>query len=61
MGAIDELINSTEKLCLNLENASKNEAQFLDVIQSELEKMCWQAQRMKSNLEQIKEYQMGSF
>lgn len=56
MTAIQELIESADRLCASLDLASQNEKKFCDSICHEFERMSWETLRMANDLKQIKEY-----
>lgn len=56
MSNLQLLIETTETLVRNLDQASQNERLFSLNICIELEKMSWEMLRMSDELKQIKEY-----
>ncbi len=59
MTDLEQLIQSADNFCANLDLAAKNEKKFCDKLLFEFERMGWEAYRMSNDLKQIKEYQGG--
>jgi len=56
MTILDELVESADKLCKTLLEASNNEKMFSTNVCLELERLSWQTRRMENNIKSIKEY-----
>lgn len=61
MSALDELIETANRFCTNLDKAAENEKKFCTDICVELEKMSWEMLRMTNDLRQIKSYHEGYY
>jgi hypothetical protein len=53
---IEELIQTADRLCASLDQASQNEKKFCDNICDQLERMSWETMRLVNDLRQIQEY-----
>lgn len=56
MTNLEELIETTEKLCKSLEKAAADEIKFCVDIQLRLEQMSWEALKHSNELKQIQSY-----
>jgi hypothetical protein len=56
MTNLQELIETANRLCANLEKAANDEMKFSVDIQLKLEQMSWEMYRTANDLKEIKEY-----
>jgi hypothetical protein len=56
MTALEELIQTADRLCKNLEIAAQNEKKYSSNICLELERYSWETYRMMNDIKQIQEY-----
>lgn len=56
MTNLEELIETTNRLCANLEKAANDEKRFCVDICLRLEQMSWEMYRAANDLKMIKEY-----
>lgn len=59
MSPIDDLIESADRLCRNLEIASENEKKFCSDLCLELERYSWETHRMSNGIRSLKEIYGG--
>jgi len=59
MSVLDELIETSDRLCKNLEKSSENEKQFCYDLCIELEKYSQQIYKMTNNIRELKEVYGG--
>jgi hypothetical protein len=55
MSDLDELIESANRLCNNLDRAAENEKKFCQDICLQLERYSWDVYRMANNFKEIRE------
>jgi len=55
MNELDEVIETAEKLCSNLDKAALNEKKFCHDVCYELELWAWEIHRIRNNIKEIKE------
>jgi hypothetical protein len=56
MTALQELIDTADRLCKNLDIASQNEKNYTTNICLELERYSWEIYRMMNEIKEIKDY-----
>jgi len=53
---LEQLIDTAKQLCDRLEQAAKDEQKFCEELESEFEKMSWDAFRIMEEIKMIKRY-----
>jgi hypothetical protein len=59
MSALDELIETANKLCTSLERVAENEKIYSTNVCLELERYSWEIYRMMNDIKEIREYMNG--